>query len=259
MRKIAPLCLSFAFCALLVEAKAPPKPADFSGTWTLDTNQTKKVPQGLESYTMLVAQDTQEVKVQTKLEGDLRPTGDLSAPYPQGGQGTGYSGRFPGTMGGGMGRIGGMGMPGGRMGGPMSEGTPVGVGTPGGTGGRPRMERHSPGAAAAFTLYPERAVYKLDGSGSSVELGGPMHDNATAKAAWAKGGKQIRLSLAGTGNSEESRGAINVKDQWKLSKDRQHLLVDRTVHTPSGSASIHLVFDKQAVGSGQAGANSQKG
>jgi hypothetical protein len=246
MRKIASLCLAFAFCAVLGKAKSPPKSADFSGNWVLDASQTKKVPTGLESYTMRVAQDTQRVKVQTTLKGDLRPVGDLNGPYPQGGPGTGYPGSYPGRMG----RMGGMGMPGGGMGGgPMSEGMPTGAGMPGGSGGGPRMGRQSSGTAAAFSLYPETAVYRLDGSESSVELGGPMHTDATSKAAWAKSNKELKLSLTGASSSSWRGGSIDVKDQWKLSKDGQHLLVDRTVHSPSGSTSIHLVFDRQPAGS----------
>lgn len=249
MKKIVPVCFALTFCAAIAGAKTPPKPADFSGNWVLDTSQTKKVPQGLESYTMRVAQAAGRMKVQTTVKGDLRPTGDLNAPYPQGGPGTGYPGRYPGRMGS-MGRMGGMGTPvGGMGGGPMSEGMPTGAGVPGGAGGQPRMGRHSSGTAAAFSVYPETAVYKLDGSESTVELGGPMHADATSKAAWAKSNKELKLSLAGATNSSWRGGSVEIKDQWKLSKDGQHLLVDRTVHAPSGSTTIHLVFDRQAAGS----------
>jgi hypothetical protein len=259
MKKIAPVCFALTLSVAFAGAKTPPKPADFSGDWTLDMSQTKKVPQGLEAYTMRVAQDTQQLKVQTELKGDLRPAGSLNTPYPQAGQGTGYPGRYPGRMGGGMGRMGGMGMPGGGMGGPMSEGMPTGMGMPGGAGGGRRAPRQSPGTAAAFTVYPHSAVYKLDGSESDAELGGPMHSEATSKAAWTKGNQQLKLSMTGTGSSDENGGGISVKEQWKLSKDGEHLLVDRTIHTSAGSTSVHLVFNKQAAGSAPAEAQGQKG
>jgi hypothetical protein len=252
MRKLVLLCLALGFCVTFVDAKAPPRPTNFSGNWILDTNQTKNVPDGLESYRMVVTQNAQQLKVQTTLKGDLRPSPNLNGPYPQGRQGSGYPGGYPGRMGGGMGRIGGMGrmggmgMPGGGAG-PMGEGMPVGTGPSGGAGGQPRNTRRGRTAALAFTVYPRSAAYKLDGSESTAQLGGPMRTDATSKAAWTKGDKQLKLSLAGTGNSD-SGGAINVKEQWKLSKDGQHLLVDRTVHSSNGSTSIHLVFDKQGAG-----------
>jgi hypothetical protein len=38
------------------------------------------------------------------------------------------------------------------------------------------------GELAALTLYPRTAVYKLDGSESVAQLGGPMQSAATLKA-----------------------------------------------------------------------------
>lgn len=259
MKSFLPLFLTVSFCSAVLEAKTPPKPANFAGNWVLDTSESKNLPQGLESYNLVVTQDTQQLKVQTTLKGDLRATPDLNEPYPQGRQGSGYPGGYPGRVGGGMGRIGGIGMPMGGMGGPMGEGMPVGVGIPGGGGGRPRMERHSPSAAAALMYYPRTAVYKLDGSESTAQLGGPTHSDATSKAAWAKGNKELKLSLKGAGTSDWGGGGVDLKEQWKLSKDGQHLLVDRTLHSPSGSKTLHLVFDKQPANSGEAGTQGQKG
>jgi hypothetical protein len=256
MRKLLAAFLALIFGSVILHAKTPPKPADFAGNWLLDTSQTKNVPQGLESYTMLVTQSPQQLKVQTTLKGDLRPAPNLNGPHSQGGQGTGYPGRYPGRMGGGMGRMGGMGMPMGGVGGPMGEGMPGGVGMPSGGGGRPRMGRQSVRTATAFTYYPKSAVYKLDGSESTAELGGPMHSDATSKAAWVKGNKELKLAL--TGNSEDG-GGVNLKEQWKLSKDGEHLLIDRTLRSPNGSKTVHLIFDKQPAGSAQSASQSQKG
>jgi hypothetical protein len=256
MKKLLPVFVALSLGAVVLQAKTPPKPANFAGNWVLDTSQTKNLPQGLESYNMVVTQDTQQLKVKTTLKGDLRPTPNLNGSYPQGGQGTGYPGGYPGRMGGGMGRMGGMGMPMGGMGGPMGEGMPVGM--PGSGGGRPRMGRQSTGTAAAFTNYPQTAAYKLDGSESTAQLGDPSHSDATSKAAWAKGNKELKLSLTGS-DSSNSGGGINLKEQWKLSKDGQHLLVDRTLHSPSGSKTVHLVFDKQPASSAQPGTQGQKG
>lgn len=255
MKKILLCCLTLAFCSTLMQAKTPPKPANFSGNWVLDTSQTKKLPSGLEGYSMVVSQDEQQLKVQTSLQGDLRPRDDSNGQYPDGGQGTGRSGGYPGRRGGGMGLPGriGVGWPGGGMGGPMGGGMPGGR-MPGGGGGRPRGQGRSQTGAAAFMLYPRAAVYKLDGTASTAQLGGPSRADATLRADWAKGGKLLKLSLLGNGGS----GDVRVKDQWKFSKDGPYLMVDRNVHSSRGSGSVHLVFRRQAVDSTNAANESSK-
>jgi hypothetical protein len=45
----------------------------------------------------------------------------------------------------------------------------------------------------------------------AAELGGPMHNDARAKAAWAKDGKQIKLSLTGAGNFDWRGGGIDTR------------------------------------------------
>ncbi|GEM_PF-478927 len=261
MKKNLMFCLAVAFTGTFLYAKTPPKPVDFSGNWVLDTGQTKNLPQGLESYSMNIKQTEQQLGVQTTLKGDLRPMARVpngpngrNGPNSGGGQGTGTAGPYPGTpggypggMGGGMGmpRVGGMGMPGGMGRGPMGEGMPGG-GMPGGGGGIGR-QHHSrkPEGAAAFALYPSRAVYKLDGTNSTAKLGGTAQSNATSRANWSKDGKQLKLSLVGNDDSDRTGSQIRLKDGWKLSKDGQTLKVDRTVKTSGGSKTLHLVFHKQ--------------
>ncbi|MGH9452524.1 MAG: hypothetical protein ACRD2O_00970 [Terriglobia bacterium] len=258
MKKTLLLCLALASTVALLNAKNPPKSADFSGNWVMETDQTKNLPQGLESYRMAIKQTGEQLGVQTTLKGDLRPMGNLPN-IPNGpnggGQGPGSTGRYPNTapggypggMGGGMGmpRVGGMGMPGGRAGGPMSEGIP-GSTMPrggGGEGRRPGGGRSQ--AIAAFKLYPSNAVYKLDGSESTAKLGGSAHSGASLKANWEKGGKQLKLSLTGDDDSDRRGEQIQLKDVLKLSKDGQTLKVDRTVRTARGSSTLHLVFHKE--------------
>ena len=48
---------------------------DFSGYWVLDKEKTRDLPDGLQSYTMVVTQNEQQLVVETKVEGDLRPPG----------------------------------------------------------------------------------------------------------------------------------------------------------------------------------------
>lgn|SRR5487761_58564 len=249
MKKSFLFLVALALYPSVMRGKTAPKQTDFSGEWILDMSQTEDLPNGLQSYRMAVSQDHQQLKVQTTVRGDLRSRRSLDQPYPgaspKSGTPNGYpSGSPNGYPNGGWGRMGmpgrtGMGMPGGGTEGPMSERMPE-SGLPNTTAGKPRAESQSRGQIAAFTLYPRTAVYKLDGSESTAQLGGPMRGDVALKADWTKGGKVLKLSLTGSGQ----RGQIQMKDQWKLSKDGKSLIIDRVVESPHGSASVHLVFRK---------------
>jgi len=241
MKKILLVLLTLAFCSTIVQAKQPSKPTNFSGNWVLSFGQTKNPPAGLQRYSMVVNQDEQQLKVDTSLEGDLQATPNTpnSGGYPGGSTG-GYPGGRRGGMGGGMGMPGGigMGMPGG------------GMGMPRGGGGRPRTEGpSSQGSVAAYKLYPQSAVYKLDGSESTVQLGDPEQTNATSKAEREKNGEVLKLSLVGNGDSGQRGGKIQVKEEWKLSEDGKSLRVDRSIKSPEGSGTAHLVFLKREADS----------
>ena len=241
MKKILLVLLTLAFCSTIVQAKQPSKPTNFSGNWVLSFGQTKNPPAGLQRYSMVVNQDEQQLKVDTSLEGDLQATPNTpnSGGYPGGSTG-GYPGGRRGGMGGGMGMPGGigMGMPGG------------GMGMPRGGGGRPRTEGpSSQGNVAAYKLYPQSAVYKLDGSESTAQLGDPEQTNATSKAEREKNGEVLKLSLVGNGDSGQRGGKIQVKEEWKLSEDGKSLRVDRSIKSPEGSGTAHLVFLKREADS----------
>jgi len=64
---------------------AAPAQTDFSGTWVLDKEKTPNLPPRLESYTMVVTQNDQQLTVESKVVGDLKPGGGP-------GRGTGGSG-----------------------------------------------------------------------------------------------------------------------------------------------------------------------
>jgi len=241
--------LAVGFCSTLVRAKQPSNPANFSGTWALDFSQTKNSPAGLQTYSMIVNQDQQELKVETSLRGDLQPVQSDTSGYPGGSPG-GYPGRR-GGMGGGMGMPGrgGIGMPGGGMGVPGGgsmpgdPGMPAGGGMPGGGGGGRGGEGR--GTVAAYKLYPQSVVYKLDGGASSAQLGDPEQTEATSKAELEKNGEVLKLSLVGSENSGQRGGKIQVKEEWRLSQDGKSLKVDRSVKSPEGSGTVHLVFLKR--------------
>jgi len=207
------LCwLAFGILPALAGAKTPSTPADFSGRWVLDFNQTKNPPSGLEAYSLAVSQDQQQLKVETSVKGNLQPSGGGNQHPPRGG---GYPG--------------GMGMPG-----PMWP--RGGHRMPSGQGQARRLE------AAALKVYPPTAVYNLDGTTSTARLGDHERSDATAKAEWAKGGKQLKITLVGEG--PEKSGQAQLKDEWKL--DGQYLKIDRNIHTPNGSTTVHLVFRKES-------------
>ena len=236
MKKSLLAFLALAFCSTFVQAKEPSKPTNFSGNWVLNFGQTKNPPAGLQRYSMVVNQDEQQLKVDTSLQGDLQATPN-----------TPNSGGYPGGSSGGSGRRGGMG---GGMGG-IGIGIPgVGMGMPRGGGGRPRTEGpSSQGYVAAYKLYPPSAVYKLDGSESTVQLGDPEQTNATSKAEREKNGEVLKLSLVGNGDSGQRGGKIQVKEEWKLSEDGKSLRVDRSIKSPEGSGTAHLVFLKREADS----------
>ena len=148
-----------------------------------------------------------------------------------------------GMPGGGMGMPrGGIGMPGSGGGMPNDSGMPGG--SSGGGGGTPRSSS-SRGSVAAYKLYPSSAVYKLDGSESTTQLGDADQTSATAKTEWAKNGEELKLSLAGDENPEGKGGKVQIKEQWKLSADGQFLTLERSVKAPDGSGTVHLVFAKK--------------
>lgn len=257
MNRVILFCLSLTLCCASAEAKKPPTPANFSGTWVLDFTQSKNLPQGLENYRMVINQNPDKLAVKTSVEGSLNRRRSSNAPSV-GGEGTGYpGGGNPGGYPGG--EYPGGGNPGGNPGGGYPGGGYPGGGYPGGMGRMGRMGIPGVGfpggrrggygggggtrvEAAAFTLYPANAVFSLHGTRSTGKLGGQEQSDATLMASWAKKGKLLTLEMAGDEGSGMGGGQVKIKDQWKFSKDGQSLMVDRSVHTPSGSKTLHLVF-----------------
>jgi hypothetical protein len=254
-KKLAALFVGCIFAAMIlaaeaVQAKSSVSDSDFSGTWVLETSQTRNVPDGLESYTMTVAQNGQQLKVATALLGDLRPaprTQDAGG-YPGGGNpnGGGYpGGGYPGGGYPGGGYPGGVGMGRGGMGGMGGMGR--------GGMGRGGMGRGGPGGMPsqrveymAYKYYPATVEYPLDGSQGSTQLGDPEQTPAASQAQWSGGGKELKLSLNAKDDTGDKANDITVKDQWKL--DGRYLKVARTVKTAHGSETVHLVFRKQIAG-----------
>src|SRR5208283_562702 len=99
-----------SFCAVSIGAAQD----NFSGVWVLDKGMTHNLPPGLQSYTMVVKQDEQQIVVGTKVEGSLASARGGGGAYDDSGS--------PGERGGGGGGGGGGGMRGGGGGG-MARGS----------------------------------------------------------------------------------------------------------------------------------------
>jgi hypothetical protein len=230
--------LALAVWMTFVEAKEPSRPPNFSGNWVLNFGQTKNPPDGLQGYSLVVNQDEKQLKVETTLQGDLQsvPNTPNSGGYPggpgrRGGMGVGLG--IPGGIGIGMGIPAGLGMPG------------VGMGIPRGGGGRSRSAGALQRNVAAYKIYPENVLYKLDGSEGTAQLRDRDQTNATSKAKRAKDGEMLKLSLVGNGDSGNKGNKVQITEKWKLSDDGKSLKVDRTVKSPEGSGAVHLLFLKR--------------
>jgi hypothetical protein len=230
MKRVPLALLALAFCLTLISANKPSGSTDFSGNWVLNFEQTKNPPAGLQDYRMVVKQDERQLKVTTTLEGNLQDTPGTPNPGAAGSSRVGYPGRR-----------GGMGIPG------------AGMGMPRGGGGSGGSHNGGPtrGDVAAYQLYPKNAVYNLDGSESSTQLGDSEQTTATSKAVQEK--TELKLSLMGKEDSGESGGKIRIKEHWQLSDDGKTLKVDRTVKSPDGSGNFHLVFSRKETESSGSG------
>jgi hypothetical protein len=215
------------FCAWAINAA--PVTTDYSGTWVLDKTKTPNLPEKLESYTMVVTQDPEQITVETQVIGDLKPTGEGS-----GGQRSGGGG-LPGGGGrsGGISLPGGIGFPGGRGGG----------GFPGGGAGGSGAGRAGGGGALGMAL--PTATYLLNGEETRVDIEDRMGGSATLKARLKNDGKQLELSMTRNISMQGKEFTLTARERWELSEDGRVLKVQRTVESPRGSQEISLTFNRQ--------------
>ncbi|MFZ4794610.1 MAG: hypothetical protein ACOYLN_10805, partial [Blastocatellia bacterium] len=86
---------------------AQDRPLNFSGNWTLDRERTKDLPATLESFSLKVTQDAQQLSIEAAIVGEIRSArggrGQMSGGFPGGGGGGGGRGGGGGGMGGGGG------------------------------------------------------------------------------------------------------------------------------------------------------------
>jgi len=239
------LCLSWS-------AAAQDNPTDFSGQWILDKVKTSDLPTTLESYTLHITQDAQQITIDPKIEGEIR-----SMDRRPGGMPGGTSGRRGGGMTGGMpggGRSGG-GMPGGGMPGEGRSGGGMPGGGMGGPEGMPGMSLPKAMVMAmALGMGGQKATYTLDGKemivkeegreGPAGEISRPA-GTVMRKAQWKKGGKQLELQANRKINRQGQEQTTNSRDRWEISKEG-HLIVRRSITTPMGTEEVKLIFAKQS-------------
>jgi hypothetical protein len=209
---------------------AQSKTTDFSGKWALDKSRTSDLPPSLESYTMNVIQDAEQLTIETDLQGDLGMRGRSGGFGGRGGRRRGEGG-LPG--GGGQGG----GFPGGR--------------SPGGGGfSLPRDAV----VGMALRMAPPKAVYSLDGKETLQQVearesgdGRPSQPSGSVafKANWKKGGKTLELQSNRKFETPEGERSMTSKDRWELSEDGNTLTVQRTIDMPMGVEEVKLVFTKQ--------------
>ena len=216
------------------------------------------MPAGLEAYSMAVRQNAQQLKVGTALKGKLSPQTDRTRqPFPPE-----QVQELPGGLlpnGDGQGNVLGTltyGWPNASL--PGVSGFP-GDGPPWKMA-PPELEARHPCTQqdrmtfAAFILYPPNAVYRLDRRKSHTEFGEPRHAPAMSEARWGKGGKILTLSLTGKDALSRTCGMWHwtlLRDRWRLSKNGQELMVERTVGTSVAARRVHLTLRRQGQNGGE--------
>jgi hypothetical protein len=203
-----------SFCAASIATAQE----NFSGIWVLDKVKTKGLPPGLQTYTMTVKQDEQQIVVGTKVEGSLAPSRGGGPLFDDGGA--------PGGRGGGGG-----GMRGGGGGGGAMRG-----------GGGDLLGGGSPEGTVAIRMFIPQATYSLDGQKTTSEL--PGLGTVTAKAKWAKDKKRLELSLVRVTQFQGRPVTFSSDERWALSDEGEVLDVQRAADTPGATDSIKLVFHK---------------
>ena len=201
---------------------AVPANANFSGKWSLDKSKSQELPpqlENVESYTLTVTQDDQQLTVDTQITGGARPEGGGRRPDGAGGQGGGGFGgrRRPDSAGG------------------DTQGQGQGQG-----GGRGR------GGRGGFGMGSGTVIYKLDGSETKTEAPANGRGGAASmKAQWKDGGKSLELTTTRSFNFQGNETTRTTKDRWELADGGKTLKIKRSIDTQQGSQSSTLVFNKQ--------------
>jgi len=87
--------------------------------------------------------------------------------------------------------------------------------------------------------------YKLDGSETDTEVVRPMTGTMKLKARWIESGKTLELQSTITGETDGKETIITTKEHWQLIGNGDALKVIRTRHSPQGTQTSKLYFEKQ--------------
>jgi hypothetical protein len=76
MKKICNLTLALGFLlAALAFSATAQTPAKFAGNWILDKTKTKNLPKEVNNLTMKIEQDSKQIHIQAKLDGEIKMPG----------------------------------------------------------------------------------------------------------------------------------------------------------------------------------------
>jgi hypothetical protein len=94
-------------------------------------------------------------------------------------------------------------------------------------------------------MPPQKATYNLDGSETSVEMGGRMPGKATLKAKWQNDGKTLELNSVRQANIQGNDVTITQQDHWELGDGGKTLKLHRVSENPRGKQESTLMFNKK--------------
>lgn len=233
---------------MCVSVTAQDNPTNFAGQWVLDKTKTSDLPATLESYTLQVMQNAQQITIDSRIEGEIRPMGRERRGMP-GGAGGRRGGGMPG------GGMPGGGMPGGGMPGGGMGGGGMGGGGMGGPGGMPGMSMPKEmvmtmalgmgGQKMTYTLDGKETVVKIEGREDGAEEPPRPAGTVMLKAQWKKSGKQLELQMLRKINRQGQEQTLSSRDRWEISKEG-HLIVRRLIDTPMGTEEVKLIFTRQS-------------
>ena len=94
-------------------------------------------------------------------------------------------------------------------------------------------------------MPPQKAVYNLDGSETTVEMGGRMPGKAMLKAKWMNEGKTLELNSVRQVNVQGNDATITSQEHWELADGGKTLKAHRVSESPRGKQESTYVYTKK--------------
>lgn len=92
---------------------------------------------------------------------------------------------------------------------------------------------------------PQKFNYNLDGSETTVEIGGQSPGKATMKAKWMGDGKVLEINTVRVGNFQGNEVTITIVEHWELADDGKTLKIHRKSESPQGTRESKLTLVKK--------------